>query len=311
VTKALPPLADALAAAVSGIGGEPRSGQLQMATAVADAIDSGKHLLVQAGTGTGKSLAYLVPALLHSITSKQPVVVATATIALQRQLVERDLPQVVQALAPLLGRRPEFAILKGRQNYACQLRLAEGARDDAEDQGLFEPAPATQLGRDVVRIRTWAEQTETGDRDELVPAPMDRAWRALSVTAHECLGAARCGYAADCFSERARDRARRADLVVTNHAMLTIDAFSGIPLLPDHDVVVVDEAHELVDRATGAVTDELTAAMVERAARRIRRYVAAETYEGLATAADHPEPQRNWRHEPHPSPVRRSAWRTG
>ena len=286
MTKPAPTLDTALAAAVDRIGGEPRDGQLQMAQAVTRAIATGEHLLVQAGTGTGKSLAYLVPALLHSVSSKQPVIVATATIALQRQLVERDVPQVVDALRPLLGRRPEFAILKGRQNYACRHRLAEGAPEDgADDQALFEPAPATQLGKDVLRIRAWAEESETGDRDELVPAPMERAWRALSVTAHECLGAARCGYAAECFSERARDRARRADLVVTNHAMLTIDAFSGIPLLPEHQVVVVDEAHELVDRATGAVTDELTAAMVERAARRVRRYVAAETFDALTVAA--------------------------
>ncbi len=287
MTKAAPSLDDALAAAVTAIGGDARDGQRQMAEAVTRAMSTGEHLLVQAGTGTGKSLAYLVPALLHSVTSKQPVVVATATIALQRQLVERDLPQLVEALRPLLGHRPEFAILKGRHNYACAHRLAEGAPDDGADDGtLFEPAPATQLGRDVVRIRAWAEETETGDRDELVPAPMDRAWRALSVTAHECVGAARCGYAAECFSERARERARKADVVVTNHAMLTIDAFSGIPLLPEHDVVVVDEAHELVDRATGALTDELTAAMVERAARRIKRYVAAETADALSMAAN-------------------------
>jgi len=286
VTKAAPSLDDALAAAVAAIGGDPRDGQRQMAHSVARAIETGEHLLVQAGTGTGKSLAYLVPALLHSITSKRPVIVATATIALQRQLVERDVPQVVEALRPLLGRRPDFAILKGRQNYACRHRLAEGSpADGAEEQSLFDPAPATALGQDVLRIRAWAETSDTGDRDELVPAPAERAWRALSVSAHECLGAARCGYAAECFSEQARERARRADLVVTNHAMLTIDAFSGIPLLPEHDLVVIDEAHELVDRATGAVTDELTAAMVERAARRIRRYVSAETYEALSVTA--------------------------
>ena len=279
-------LDDALAAAVTAIGGEPRDGQRRMAEAVAHAIESGEHLLVQAGTGTGKSLAYLVPALLHSTTAKQPVIVATATIALQRQLVERDLPALVEAMAPVVGHRPEFAILKGRYNYACQHRLNEGVVDEGADDGtLFDPAPTTALGRDVVRLRKWADETESGDRDELIPAPMDRAWRSVSVTAHECIGPSRCRYATECFSERARDRARRADIVVTNHAMLAIDAFSGIPLLPEHDVVVVDEAHELVDRATGAVTDELTAGMVERAARRVRRYVAAETHDALVLAS--------------------------
>ncbi|MEO8329724.1 MAG: ATP-dependent DNA helicase, partial [Candidatus Nanopelagicales bacterium] len=260
------PLTDLLDAAVAAVGGEPRPGQQQMAVAAADALETGEHLLVQAGTGTGKSLAYLVPALAHH----DSVVVATATIALQRQLVDRDLPRLVEALEPLLGRRPTFALLKGRSNYLCLHRLHTG--DDADDQEvLFDPAPTSKAGRDAVRIRSWAESTTTGDRDELLPAPDDRAWRSLSVTPHECLGQ-RCPYAEDCFAELARDRARDSDVVVTNHAMLTIDALSDARLLPDVDVVVVDEAHELADRATGAVTDELTVLMVERAARRARQY---------------------------------------
>lgn len=277
-------LASALDAAVHAVGGQSRAGQQRMAEAVAAAIDTREHLLVQAGTGTGKSLAYLVPAVLHSAASEHPVIVATATIALQRQLVERDLPRVVDALEPLLERRPQFAILKGRHHYLCLHRLNEGPAED-DDAMLFAPAPTTPLGRDVQRIRAWADTTETGDRDELVPAPMERAWRSMSATSHECLGAARCRYAAECFSEAAREQARRADVVVTNHAMLAIDAMSGIPLLPEHDVVVVDEGHELVDRATGAVTDELTAGLVERAARRVRRHVEATTHENLLTAA--------------------------
>jgi ATP-dependent DNA helicase DinG len=280
---------EALAAAVAGIGGEPRDGQRRMVEAVRGAMDGGEHLLVQAGTGTGKSLAYLVPAVLHASAGQHPVVVATATIALQRQLVERDLPLLADSLEPLLGRRPDFAILKGRQHYACLLRLAEGAPDDgpgADEAALFAPAPTTALGKDVLRIRAWADRTATGDKDELVPAPAERAWRASSVTSHECVGATRCPHGDVCFAELARERARHADIVVTNHAMLAIDAFAGIPLLPDHDVVVVDEAHELVDRATGAVTDELTAAAVERAARRIKRHVAPETYDALLVAGD-------------------------
>jgi ATP-dependent DNA helicase DinG len=285
-----PSLDVALAAAVAAVGGTDREGQRQMAAAVEHAVETGEHLLVQAGTGTGKSLAYLVPALLHSRRTDRPVVVATATIALQRQLVERDLPRVVDALEPVLDHRPTFAILKGRQNYACRNRLVEGlpAEGDGDDgaAALFDPEPTTLLGRDVLRLRAWADETETGDRDELVPAPMERAWRAVSVNAHECLGVARCPQADACFAEAARDRARRADVVVTNHAMLTIDALSGIPLLPEHDVVVVDEAHELVDRATSAVTDELSPAMVERAARRLRRHLSSTTFDALVLAAE-------------------------
>ena len=241
-------------------------------------MESGEHLLVQAGTGTGKSLAYLVPAVLHAAAGKHPVVVATATIALQRQLIERDLPLLADSLEPLLGRRPEFAILKGRQHYACLLRLAEGAPDDApgaDDRHCSSPR----------RRRRWAGTSadpRLGRRDRdrrpgRAGAGAGRA-RVAVVVGHlprvrrrDQVRATRT----ECFAELARERARRADVVVTNHAMLAIDAFAGIPLLPEHDVVVVDEAHELVDRATGAVTDELTAGMVERAARRIRRYVAA------------------------------------
>ena len=275
---------DLLEVAVAAVGGSSRAGQREMARAVASAIAEGQHLMVQAGTGTGKSLAYLVPALAHASKGGGPVVVATATIALQRQLVDRDLPLLAEALQPQLGRRPTFALLKGRQNYLCQHRL-QGGQDDSDDEGLFEPVPTSRAGRDAVRVRAWADTTETGDRDELVPAPDERAWRSFSVTAHECLGAQRCPVAAECFVEIARDRAREADVVVTNHAMLAIDALSEAQLLPDHDVVIVDEGHELADRATGAVTDELTAATVERAARRVRKAAGESATDQLLGAA--------------------------
>jgi ATP-dependent DNA helicase DinG len=273
-------LSDLLAAAVDKIGGTPRDGQQEMATAVADALETGEHLLVQAGTGTGKSLAYLVPVLAHH----DRATVATATIALQRQLVDRDLPLLVDALEPLLGRRPAFTMLKGRSNYLCLHRL-HNVDDEPDDEALFDPTPTSKAGRDVVRIREWADETETGDRDELVPAPDERAWRSLSVTPHECLGAQRCPLATDCFAELARERARDSDIVVTNHAMLAIDSLSEAQLLPEADVIVVDEAHELADRATGAVTDELTASIVERAARRSRTFTGEDVSERLLDAA--------------------------
>lgn len=273
-----------LDAAVTAIDGTPREGQHEMAEAVADALETGEHLLVQAGTGTGKSLAYLVPVLAHHDTA----IVATATIALQRQLVDRDLPRLVDALEPLLGRRPEFAMLKGRANYLClhRLRSSEDAGGDGEDEeALFAPTPTSKAGRDVVRIHEWAETTETGDRDELLPAPDDRAWRSLSVTPHECLGAQKCPFADECFAELARDRAREADIVVTNHAMLAIDSLSDARLLPESDVIVVDEGHDLADRATNAVTDELTAGLVERAARRGRSFADEAATTRLMDAA--------------------------
>ncbi|MGH3420205.1 MAG: ATP-dependent DNA helicase, partial [Streptosporangiaceae bacterium] len=275
VSKAVPDVAELLAAAVRDIGGAERSGQVQMAEAVRQAIETGEHLAVQAGTGTGKSLAYLVPAVRHAVTTSSTVVVATATIALQRQLIDRDLPRLVAALKPLLKTEPVFAILKGRRNYLCLHRQKGGVADDPQD-ALFEPTalsdsaggPTSPLGRQVKRLHEWAEETTTGDRDELVPGVPDAAWRQVSVSAQECIGAQRCPFGSRCFAEKARDAAGRADIVVTNHALLAIDATSEIDVLPDHDVVIIDEAHDLVDRVTSATTGEMSGPAVDTAARR-------------------------------------------
>jgi ATP-dependent DNA helicase DinG len=262
-----------------------------MAEAVRHAIETGEHLAVQAGTGTGKSLAYLVPAVRHAVTTSSTVVVATATIALQRQLIDRDLPRLVAALKPLLDTEPVFAILKGRRNYLCLHRQKGGVADDPQDV-LFEPAtlsdpergPTSPLGRQVKRLHEWAEQTTTGDRDELVPGVPDAAWRQVSVSAQECIGAQRCPFGSRCFAEKARDAAGRADIVVTNHALLAIDATSEIDVLPDHDVVIIDEAHDLVDRVTSATTGELSGPAVDTAARRAGRLTESAAMEGSATA---------------------------
>ncbi|MEV4680370.1 ATP-dependent DNA helicase [Streptomyces kurssanovii] len=280
-----PSLPDLLHAAVTAVGGVERPGQVTMAEAVAEAIDDDSHLLVQAGTGTGKSLGYLVPALAHG----ERVVVATATLALQRQLVERDLPRTVEALHPLLRRRPEFAMLKGRSNYLCLHRLHEGMPQD-DEEGLFDQfeaaAPTSKLGKDLLRMRDWADETETGDRDDLTPGVSDRAWNQLSVSSRECLGASKCAYGAECFAEMARERAKLADVVVTNHALLAIDAIEGAPVLPQHEVLIVDEAHELVSRVTGVATGELTPGQVNRAVRRAAKLVNEKAADALQTAAE-------------------------
>ncbi|CAL9556117.1 MULTISPECIES: ATP-dependent DNA helicase [unclassified Streptomyces] len=280
-----PSLPELLHAAVAAVGGTERPGQVAMAEAVAQAIDDGTHLLVQAGTGTGKSLGYLVPALAHG----DRVVVATATLALQRQLVERDLPRTVDALHPLLRRRPEFAMLKGRSNYLCLHRLHEGVPQDEED-GLFDPfeaaAPTSKLGQDLLRLRDWSDETETGDRDDLTPGVSDRAWGQVSVSSRECLGATKCAYGAECFAEAARERAKLAEVVVTNHALLAIDAIEGAPVLPQHEVLIVDEAHELVSRVTGVATGELTPGQVNRAVRRAAKLVDEKAADQLQTAAE-------------------------
>jgi len=217
-------------------------------------------------------------------------VVATATIALQRQPIDRDLPRLVTALAPLLGREPDFAILKGRRNYLClhRQRGADPNTDDPQDT-LFEPVdtgPASPLGRQVKRLHEWAEETTTGDRDELVPGVPEAAWRQVSVSAQECIGAHRCPYGSRCFAERARDVAAKAHIVVTNHALLAIDATSDIDVLPEHDVVIIDEAHDLVDRVTSATTGELSGPGVDTAARRCARLTDSAAAEGSPAVAD-------------------------
>ncbi|RRO15818.1 ATP-dependent DNA helicase [Saccharopolyspora rhizosphaerae] len=272
--------------AVAAVGGVPREGQARMAEAVEHTITTGEHLAVQAGTGTGKSLAYLVPAIRHAVADGTTVVVSTATIALQRQLVDRDLPRLSDALAGTLGRKPTFAILKGRRNYLCLNRVQGNAPSEPDEDALFDAFAASALERQVQRVQEWATETETGDRDELVPGVTDQAWRQLSVTAKECLGVHRCPVGTDCFAERARATAGRADIVVTNHALLAIDALDDRPVLPEHDVVLVDEAHDLVDRVTSAATGELTAGSVKLAARRCGRAVDEETADRLDEAAE-------------------------
>ncbi|HTQ16747.1 ATP-dependent DNA helicase [Mycobacterium sp.] len=287
MTSASPSVNELLAVAVAALGGSERRGQLEMATAVAQAFETGEHLVVQAGTGTGKSLAYLIPAIVRAVNDDAPVVVSTATIALQRQLVDRDLPRLADSLADALPRRPQFALLKGRRNYLC-LNKIHGTESDADDERpqeeLFDPVAVSALGRDVQRLTTWASSTESGDRDDLKPGVPDRSWSQVSVSARECIGVARCPFGSECFSERARGRAGAADIVVTNHALLAIDAVAESAVLPEHALLVVDEAHELVDRMTSVATAELTSATLGVASRRITRLVGPELTQRLEAA---------------------------
>jgi ATP-dependent DNA helicase DinG len=262
-----------LDAAVQGIGGVPRPGQLQMVHAVADAIARREHLLVQAGTGTGKSLAYLIPAVVHAFNTGRPAVVATATLTLQAQIVDSDMPRLARAIAPILGRQPTYALVKGRRNYLCRHKLSGGFPDDDEGSLLSLGAVdsnASWLGAEVVRLRSWSETTQSGDRDELLPGVSERAWRQVSVAAHECLGG-KCPMVTECFVEQARAGAKDVDVVVTNHAFMAIDSFEGRQMLPEHDLLIVDEGHDLVDRVTSTITDELTVPMIAGAAKRAGR----------------------------------------
>lgn len=271
-----------LGAAVEALGGQERPGQVAMAEAVAEAMEQRRHLLVQAGTGTGKSLGYLVPALLHH----DRVVVATATLALQHQLVERDIPALFEAAKEQLNELGTYAVLKGRSNYACLHRVREGVPDD---QGTLVDLPEGSLGAEVVSLREWieeeAKEAGTGERDH-APRHTDRVWRQVSVSHRECLGAGKCPYGAECFAERAKERAARSQLIVTNHSLLAIDAIEGVPMIPEYDVAVIDEAHELVSRVTQAATDELSLSEIERTSRRASRHVEGTEADDLADAGE-------------------------
>ncbi|MCW2808413.1 MAG: ATP-dependent helicase [Marmoricola sp.] len=273
---------EVLHAAVAALGGQERPGQVAMAESVAQSMEQGQHLLVQAGTGTGKSLGYLVPALLHH----DRVVVATATLALQHQLVERDIPALFEAASEELGEVGTYAVLKGRSNYACLHRVREGVPDD---QGALVELPEGSLGAEVLSLREWIEEEAkeggTGERDH-APRHTDRVWRQVSVSHRECLGAARCPYGAECFAERAKERAARSQLIVTNHSLLAIDAIEGVPMIPEYDVAVIDEAHELVSRVTQAATDELSLPEIDRTSRRAARHVEGSEADDLGDAGE-------------------------
>ncbi|MDO4784972.1 MAG: ATP-dependent DNA helicase [Propionibacteriaceae bacterium] len=264
-----------------------------MASAIAQSLADGEHLLVQAGTGTGKSLGYLAPVLAHIGETDERVIIATATLALQHQLADKDIPAALAAVeAP-----PAFAVLKGRSNYACLLKVREGG--GFEQDSLFAAAdlvqsaqassPESALGAEVLALREWAEeqlvQGGLADRDD-APTHGARGWAQVSVPARECLGVQKCPYGSECFVESSRDRARAAKLIVTNHALLAINAMHGGTALPEHEVVVIDEAHELVSRVTSAATNELSPAMIERVARRASAYLTDDVALDFLDSAD-------------------------
>ena len=268
----------ALSVAVAAIGGSERAGQVEMAEAVANALSDRHHLMVQAGTGTGKSLAYLVPALVHG----KRVLVATATLALQRQLVERDLPKIVPALEKLLGREITYGIYKGVGNYLC---LQKMNADDGDPDGevLLE---VSSLGKDAQRLHAWAKTPGvSGDRDD-APDVDRRVWMANSLSGRECVGADVCAYGSQCFAANAKAKAQLADIVVTNHTLLAIEIVDSHPILPERDAIILDEAHEFMDRTTQAVTEELTTARVQRAAAMARKLMPGKLSAALTTAAD-------------------------
>lgn len=254
-------------------GGEDRPGQREMAQEVAKTVANKSTSLVEAGTGTGKSLAYLTPI----VAAEKRAVIATATIALQEQLVGHDVPQVARGLDTEIS----VAVLKGRSNYLCLQRFEELERaSHAEQLDLLRgQSPSEQL----IEVRDWAEETSTGDKEELDPAPPYDVWQAVSVSANECPGAKRCPAGDRCFAEKARAKALESDVIVTNHHYYGLNIDSGGALLPEHDVVIFDEAHHLPDVLAATCGTELSGGRLRAFARRVRTVL---TDDDLALAID-------------------------
>ncbi|NLA35652.1 MAG: ATP-dependent DNA helicase, partial [Actinobacteria bacterium] len=258
--------------------GEDRPGQREMVDAIAHAINDGEHLVVQAGTGTGKSLAYLIPAVL----SGRRVVVATATKALQDQLADKDLPLLAEHIdAPL-----SWAVLKGRSNYLCRQRLDEALQPQTQLglDGVADAADSSTGGSEgrvplseLKALAAWADDTESGDRADLTVEPKPWVWAAVSVGPRECPGASKCPRGADCFAEQARSRAAAADVVVVNTHLYGLHLAAGGVILPDHDVVIFDEAHEVEDIMSATTGIEVGPGSVNSLARTISSLIADES----------------------------------
>jgi predicted DnaQ family exonuclease/DinG family helicase len=222
---------------------EHRESQLQMLLAVAQTMQRGGRLVVEAGTGTGKSLAYLLPAVARSVRRGERVVVSTYTHTLQEQLMAKDIP----ALQQWLPWEFEACLLKGRPNYVSLRRWR---------RYLAQPCQDAEELKFKLKVMVWLHDTATGDRSELrLQGREEVLWAQIGSDPLDCVGV-RCT-AEDCFVHRARAQAERADLVVVNHALLLADAETGGNLLPAFDHLVVDEAHHLEDAATSGLRTEI------------------------------------------------------
>jgi ATP-dependent DNA helicase DinG len=242
-------------------GFEARSGQVQMAQSIERGILEGMHTIVEAGTGVGKSLAYLVPA----VRSGKKIVLSTGTIALQEQLVRKDIPLVERAL----GVPMRITLLKGRNHYLCKQK--------------YERMRAERLiasSRTMEEIWTWAARTQTGDRAELPFLPPGDEWESLDADADDCTGEF-CEHFRDCFFFKKRDEAKYADIVVVNHALFFLDLAVGGGLLPPYDVAILDEAHQCERWATDALTATISRGTLGRMLRKLHRtYALPASFDG-------------------------------
>ncbi|WP_067929037.1 helicase C-terminal domain-containing protein [Alicyclobacillus shizuokensis] len=233
-----------LSAALPGF--EVRPGQQKMVTAVADALQQDRHLIAEAGTGTGKSLAYLIPAVLYARRNDTRVVISTHTIALQDQIAERDFPTLRSVIAEPL----KLSVFKGRTHYICMRKL----RHESELLGWTH---VPEEVRAYMRLLVWLTETETGSREELAMTGAEqRVWPRVQSESETCINK-RCPFFKPCFYFRARAQAYDADVVVTNHALVMTDLKAENRVLPPYEKLIVDEAHHLEEEATRQLGEEV------------------------------------------------------
>lgn len=260
-------------------GGEVRENQREMYESVAAAIEDERHLIVEAGTGTGKSLGYLVPL----IASRQKAVVATATKQLQDQLIDNDLPKVAKAL----DRPLNVSVLKGRSNYLCKYKLAALKKQGQQEALVASEESDDYLQDDLVKVEEWASETASGDKAELPSNLHPALWSKVSVSGQECPGAENCEFGEECFAEVAKAKAGESDVVVVNTALYCLDALTPANILPPHSVVVFDEAHKVEENAISATGTRVTGGRLSAAARSVRGVgIVGDVTEGLDRASD-------------------------
>jgi ATP-dependent DNA helicase DinG len=276
-----------LDAVVEAVGGAPREGQRELCEAIADALSGRRHLVAEAPTGVGKSFALAAAAVAHLHEAKKRaeasgddldpdadpprIVVATATKALQDQLIDLDLPRVAAAAAQL-DMPITFAVLKGRSNYLC---LA--AADETAGSLFDEERQAAQS------LPEAAREAGTGERNKL-PHVTDSIWSELSVTPGECPGARDCSRGTECWAEKARANALESDIVVVNQSLYAAHLLADEAVLPPHEAVIVDEAHALADNIVDAGAVSITAARLDRFVRRSKKWLDETTIERLDRA---------------------------
>ncbi len=267
---------------------EERADQIGMTRSVARAIEEGGHLLVEAGTGTGKSLAYLIPAALWALRNGNRVIVSTNTINLQEQLVQKDGPALVallrDGLGGMLGKKASETLrivtLKGRRNYLCLRRVAQ--------ERVAGPVSGSETAL-LARLLVWLRQTESGDRSELVlNSKEDQLWGRYSAEGEDCLTGGTCPFVREgtCFMLRARRAAEAAHIVIINHALLMSDLAAGGTALPSADTIVIDEAHHLEDVATTHLGETISLGSLVEPLEGVHRISQHGATGGLAVGVD-------------------------